>query len=153
MFAYLCMCRQIQVIILVHTTILHFFPHVDDGSSSCCCWTNNEMALTLLRLDKEYEATGESSMGSKKTLLTKSRDSNSVKLDKILQQHGRIVVRNCGSTSDASFQDIIVGSNKIMSSRDEDFLKLSILNACSRSNLWVSFLHKNEYIYMEALCQ
>nr|XP_017243995.1 PREDICTED: CST complex subunit CTC1 isoform X2 [Daucus carota subsp. sativus] len=109
---------------------------LDDGSSSCCCWTNNEMALTLLRLDKEYEATGESSMGSKKTLLTKSRDPNSVKLDKILQQHGRIVVRNCGSTSDASFQDIIVGSNKIMSSRDEDFLKLSILNACSRSNLW-----------------
>ncbi|KAL8130893.1 CST complex subunit CTC1 [Apium graveolens] len=111
---------------------------LDDGSSLCCCWTNNEKALTLLQLDKEYDTKRKSSRGLKKTLLTKSRNPNSVKLDKIVQQYGKVVMRNCGSTSDSCFQDIIVsfGSNKFFSWRDEAFLKSSILNACFRSTLW-----------------
>lgn len=114
----------------------------------------------MLQLDKEYDTTRErsrgslakeddttrgSSRGSKKTVLTKSRNFNSVKLDKIVQQYEKVVMRNCGSTSDSCFQDIIVtfGSSKFISRRDEDFLKTTILNACFRSTLWVSLLHKN----------
>ncbi|KAK2992316.1 hypothetical protein RJ640_020309 [Escallonia rubra] len=112
---------------------------LDDGSSSCCCWTGDERAATLLRLHEgtQSEASGGNISRTKKTMIGQPGSSIRSRLDKILEQHGRVVVKNYGSMYDSSCQDltICVGSELAISSSDEEFLKLVILNACF-STFW-----------------
>ncbi|KAK3039376.1 hypothetical protein RJ639_027625 [Escallonia herrerae] len=112
---------------------------LDDGSSSCCCWTSDERAATLLRVQEgnQREASGGNISRTKKTVIGQPGSSIRSRLDKILEQHGRVVVKNYGSMYDSSCQDltICVGSELAISSSDEEFLKLMILNACF-STFW-----------------
>ncbi|KAI8549836.1 hypothetical protein RHMOL_Rhmol06G0056300 [Rhododendron molle] len=111
---------------------------IDDGSSSWCCWTNSEKAAILLRLHEEFshENHTRSTRGSKITRVDEARGPLR-HLDKILQKHGRVIVKNYGSMFDSSAQDLTfsVTSNTIFSSSDEDLLKFLILKACF-STLW-----------------
>ena len=125
-----------------------FFPiviflicHIDDGSSSCCCWANAERAATLLRLHEEFplKAFGSSSWKLKGIGIDNACRTTIYHLDKLLKKHGRITVKNYGSISDSSSQDLMfsVGSNDFLSSSDENLLKFIILNACI-GTFWVS---------------
>lgn len=121
----------------------------DDGSSSWCCWTNSEKAAILLRLHDEFshENHTRSTRGSKIIRADEARGPLR-HLDKILQKHGRVIVKNYGSMFDSSAQDLTfsVTSNTIFSSSDEDLLKFLILKACF-STLWVrSYINIDGYM-------
>lgn len=113
---------------------------LDDGSSSCCCWATNERATTLLKLHEVnlFEVLGRTLRRSKQAWLNNARSSKHDRVDKILHQHGRVVVKNYGSTFDSTLQDlsVSVGADKIISSSDEKFLKFHILNACFGTTFW-----------------
>ncbi|PSS31397.1 CST complex subunit like [Actinidia chinensis var. chinensis] len=107
---------------------------LEDGSSSCCCWTNSDRAATLLRLQDEFshENTGISIRGPKKCRDDEARGSSIHDLYKVVEKHGRVIVKNYGSMFDSSHQDLTfsVNSDTVFSSSDEDLLKYVILNAC-----------------------
>ncbi|RAL47292.1 hypothetical protein DM860_013257 [Cuscuta australis] len=90
----------------------------DDGSSSCCCWANGDRAAALLGL-----------------LHPKAH------LKEVIERHhGRVVVKNHGSTLDPSAQELMITgkdmiSSSSSSSSDEELLRMMILNACS-SKTW-----------------
>ncbi|KAL0360789.1 UNVERIFIED_CONTAM: CST complex subunit CTC1 [Sesamum radiatum] len=101
-------------------------PH-DDGSSSCCCWADSERAAALLRLESEeilLEETAET-FGRSKAGRGQQYNSTVSHLDKILEQHGSIVVKNYGSIFDSSCQDLAfsVGSGRSISSSEQDLLR------------------------------
>ncbi|XP_019174090.1 PREDICTED: CST complex subunit CTC1 isoform X2 [Ipomoea nil] len=112
---------------------------LDDGSSSCCCWANCERAAAFLGLhSKEHcKACEKSSWSSRKRRKDKSCSSIGCRLNKVIKRLGRVVVKNHGSTSDPSLQDLMfaVNSDEIISSSDEDFLRSLILRACSSTSL------------------
>ncbi|VFQ65686.1 unnamed protein product [Cuscuta campestris] len=91
---------------------------IDDGSSSCCCWANGDRAAALLGL-----------------LHPKAH------LKEVIERHhGRVVVKNHGSTLDPSAQELMITgkdmiSSSSSSSSDEELLRMMILNACS-SKSW-----------------
>ncbi|KAL8230888.1 hypothetical protein R6Q57_000666 [Mikania cordata] len=111
---------------------------MDDGSSSCCCWTDNENAVKVL---------GFHEWSSHKRFRGRLHTSNNKKLEAcsytmsrlsdILNQHGRIVIKNQGSMSDSSYLDaaVSVDSDNVLKESDEQFLKSLIIQACS-SNTW-----------------
>ncbi|KAK6939555.1 hypothetical protein RJ641_029086, partial [Dillenia turbinata] len=96
-----------------------------DGSSSCCCWANGENAETLLRLhQRPPESDFDSTHGTHHPTL--------LSLDKILKKHGRVMVKSYGSTLDSLHQDLTfsVSSDDLLSSAEENLLKVIILGAC-----------------------
>nr|GMD89025.1 CST complex subunit CTC1 isoform X1 [Ipomoea batatas] len=112
---------------------------LDDGSSSCCCWANCERAAAFLGLhSKEHcKACEKSLWNSRKSRKDKNCSSIGCRLNKVIKRHGRVVVKNHGSKSDPSLQDLTfaVNSDEIISSSDEDFLRSLILKACSSTSL------------------
>ncbi|KAM5574673.1 CST complex subunit CTC1 [Rosa sericea] len=113
---------------------------LDDGSSPCCCWANAERAATLLRLHEEFPQLAFENSGW--TLKWVRADNNSwsstiYHLERILNNHHRIVVRNYGSMFDSSYQDLAVSvsSDNPLSSYDENLLKFIVFNACF-SKFW-----------------
>nr|GME09282.1 CST complex subunit CTC1 isoform X2 [Ipomoea batatas] len=112
---------------------------LDDGSSSCCCWANCERAAAFLGLhSKEHcKACEKSLWNSRKNRKDKKCSSIGCHLNKVIKRHGRVVVKNHGSTSDPSLQDLTfaVNSDEIISTSDEDFLRSLILKACSSTSL------------------
>ncbi|CAH9054212.1 unnamed protein product [Cuscuta europaea] len=114
---------------------------LDDGSSSCCCWVTNEHAAALLGLShpKVYCESHEKIWSRSR----KSRKEKNCSLvgshlkDVIKRHHGRVVVKNLGSTFDPSAQELVFSVNldTVMSTSDEHFLRKVILNACS-NNTW-----------------
>lgn len=60
-------------------------------------------------------------------------------LNKILREHGRVVVKNYGSMFDSSFLDLTfsVDHAESFGSSNENLLRCLIMNACF-STLWVS---------------
>ncbi|KAK9270379.1 hypothetical protein L1049_025958 [Liquidambar formosana] len=107
---------------------------LDDGSSLCCCWANAERAATLLRLREKIpqNAFGSSCWRLKGTGMDKACRTALHHVDRILEKHGRITVKNYGSLFDSSCQDFSfsVSSDNAFSSSDEKILKFIILNAC-----------------------
>lgn len=127
---------------LIYVTFIAILFCADDGSSSYCCWANCEKAATLLKLHLEataHDARADTSQRSRTTMNGKACGSIADHLNKILSQHGRVIVKNYGSTFDSSGLDLTfsVGSGKSLSRSDEDFLRCLMANACS-STLWVS---------------
>lgn len=59
-------------------------------------------------------------------------------LGRVVKNHGRIIVRSCGSILN-SYQDldISLGSDDALSSADESFLKFILVNSCLGA-IWVS---------------
>lgn len=114
----------------------------DDGSSPCCCWANDERAATLLRLYEEFPQSA--SENSDWTLKWTRKNNNAwcstiYHLERILNNHHQIVVRNYGSMFDSSYQDLAVSvsSDNALNSYDENLLKSIVFNACF-SKFWVS---------------
>ncbi|XP_071712647.1 CST complex subunit CTC1 [Rutidosis leptorrhynchoides] len=99
---------------------------MDDGSSSCCCWTDNERAVALF------------SLRLRRSLNKSNKKTDDVShINKILDQHGTIVMKNNGSMTDSSCLDVALSTNSdnVVSGSDEQFLKSIVLQACS-SNTW-----------------
>lgn len=108
---------------------------LDDGSSSCCCWATHKLAATLLRI--HLEACAVTSRRPHTTVIDKTHGSTIGRLNKILRQHGRVVVKNYGSIYDSSGVELTfsVGSDEILHRSDKDFLRRLIVNASS-STVW-----------------
>ncbi|XVF74156.1 hypothetical protein PTKIN_Ptkin13bG0037500 [Pterospermum kingtungense] len=112
---------------------------LDDGSSSWCCWANAERAATLLRLHEcplsAIEASGcvEKCVGIQNT----TRASPACHLQRILEKHNRITVKNTRSISDSFDQDftVSVSAGKALTSLDGDLDLLIpvIFNSCINS--------------------
>ncbi|XP_031740668.1 CST complex subunit CTC1 isoform X2 [Cucumis sativus] len=112
---------------------------LDDGSSRCNCWASGERAAALLRLhdplpqlafkniDRVFKWTGMNHY---------SPGTASYHLSKVLKNHGRIIVRSCGSILN-SYQDldISLASDDALSSANESFIKFIIVNSCI-SAIW-----------------
>lgn len=122
----------------VYCFIHLLFVCEDDGSSSCCCWTDNERAVTLLGLHERWPC--KRSRRSLRKSNNREIDTMS-RLNKILERHGTIVMKNLGSVSDSSCLDVAVSvnSDSLVRESDEQFLKSLVLQACT-SNTWVSIL-------------
>ncbi|KAI3465390.1 hypothetical protein Pfo_022053 [Paulownia fortunei] len=106
---------------------------MDDGSSSCCCWADSERAAALLGLESEgylLEGSAET-FGRSKAGKGQPHGSIIGHLNQILEQHGRVVVKNYGSIFDSSCQDLAfsVDSDRLISSSDEDLLGSLITNS------------------------
>ncbi|KAL9172439.1 hypothetical protein ABFS82_03G047100 [Erythranthe guttata] len=99
---------------------------IDDGSSSCCCWVDSERAKALLGLEFEDHLRKDSaeSFGRSKA----RKRSNIGRLNRVLERHNRIVVKNYGHIFDPSSQQLafLVNSDKSLRSSDEDLLRNSI---------------------------
>ncbi|KAG6591357.1 CST complex subunit CTC1, partial [Cucurbita argyrosperma subsp. sororia] len=107
---------------------------LDDGSSRCNCWTSGERAAALLRLHDPlpHLAFKNIDWTLKWTGMTRnSRATASYHLGRVLKNHGRIIVRSCGSILD-SYQDldISLASDDTLSSADESLLKFILVNSC-----------------------
>ncbi|OVA10488.1 CST complex subunit CTC1 [Macleaya cordata] len=113
----------------------HLCP--DDGSSLCCCWASAERAATLLRLHEgtPVKAISNSSWILKTARQIKAQSSTYYHLQKILEKHNKITLRNNDAMLDSSCQDLsfTVNSEDMLSSSDENFLKCIIFNACCGS--------------------
>ncbi|KAF9608681.1 hypothetical protein IFM89_010465 [Coptis chinensis] len=123
-----------------------------DGSLAYCCWANAERAATLLRLDEESMIN--TIRIPKRGSLPKSSKSVIHHLQKILKKHHRITVKNFGAMFDSSCQDFTFSnSENIVSTLDENFLKLIIFNACCGSVLNVigSIMDLNAIRWLEEL--
>ncbi|KAK4429060.1 CST complex subunit CTC1 [Sesamum alatum] len=100
---------------------------IDDGSSSCCCWADSERAAALLGLESEENLLDESAETFGRSKAGRRQQYNSIvsHLDKILEQHGRVVAKNYGSMFDSSCQDLAfsVGSGRSISSSDQDLFR------------------------------
>ncbi|KAH6776509.1 hypothetical protein C2S52_014070 [Perilla frutescens var. hirtella] len=96
---------------------------VDDGSSSCCCWADSERAAAFLDLDSEEYKAGDT-LGRYKAGKEQLHISTVGRLNEVLEKHGRISMKNCGSMYDSSCQDLefSVKSDRSISSSDEDVL-------------------------------
>ncbi|KAK6245301.1 hypothetical protein SCA6_008391 [Theobroma cacao] len=109
---------------------------LDDGSSFCCCWANAERAATLLRLHElppsAFEASG--CIGKWVGMQNISRTSTMYRLERILEKHDRITVKNTRSICDSFDQDfsVSVSSGRVLTGSTEDlyFLISVIFNAC-----------------------
>ncbi|OWM80758.1 hypothetical protein CDL15_Pgr006788 [Punica granatum] len=107
---------------------------VEDGSSSCVCWANGEQASTLLRLSETLPRTA---LGSSYWALkwvgggNNTCGSSYYYLERILKKHGRITMKNYGSSIE-SCQDLSfsVSSENVLSNSDESLLQYVIFNAC-----------------------
>ncbi|KAL0325645.1 UNVERIFIED_CONTAM: CST complex subunit CTC1 [Sesamum radiatum] len=111
----------------------------DDGSSSCCCWADSERAAALLGLESEeilLEETAEA-FGRSKAGRGQQYNSTVNHVDKILEQHGRVVAKNYGSVFDSSCQDLAfsVGSGRSISSSEQDILR-SLTTKAFLSTSW-----------------
>lgn len=117
------------------------FPCLDDGSFPCCCWANAERASTLLKLHEELpERAYKSNVWTLKGFKTdNTRYTIRYHLERILEKHDMITVKNFGSLFDSSCQDLVisVSSDNTLSGSDENFLKYVVFNACFGS-FWVS---------------
>ncbi|XP_060958065.1 CST complex subunit CTC1 isoform X3 [Cannabis sativa] len=118
---------------LVNIPIAGFF--LDDGSSPCFGWANGERARSLLRLNDELPKKAHER--NNWTLKGVDTDENthhtiSYHLERILENHDRITVKNFGSLYDSSYQDLVVSVSpeNSLSVSDENFLKSVVLNAC-----------------------
>ncbi|KAA0064357.1 CST complex subunit CTC1 [Cucumis melo var. makuwa] len=112
---------------------------LDDGSSRCNCWASGERAAALLRLhdplpqlafkniDRAFEWTG---------MTHYSPGTASYHLGKVLKNHGRIIMRSCGSLLN-SYQDldISLASDNALSRANESFIKFILVNSCI-SAIW-----------------
>ncbi|KAL0288373.1 UNVERIFIED_CONTAM: CST complex subunit CTC1 [Sesamum angustifolium] len=112
---------------------------MDDGSSSCCCWADSERAAALLGLESEeilLEETAET-FGRSKAGRGQQYNSTVNHVDKILEQHGRVVAKNYGSMFDSSCQDLAfsVGSGRSISSSEQDILR-SLTTKAFLSTSW-----------------
>lgn len=117
------------------------FNLLDDGSSSCCCWADGDRAEMLLRIQETAAQTSISSHGTLRLGGNKQRlETMGCFLKKMLIKHRRIIVRNYGVKCDPSFPDTTctVDSDKILSTLEEDVLRLITLNAQDGPNM-VSF--------------
>lgn len=156
-------CRVVSIYILVlEQNIKAVYPHsgfqsrspmvniplagfvLDDGSSLCCSWASNDRAATLLRLEDGIPG-GSSLWDLKRKRKRKRRIDDTCgsptlihKLEKILNKHGRVIVKNYGSLFDSSGQQhsFSVDSETLLSSSDEDLVKAVIFNAACFSTLW-----------------
>ncbi|XP_011083799.1 CST complex subunit CTC1 [Sesamum indicum] len=128
---------------------------MDDGSSSCCCWADSERAAALLGLESEEILLEESAETSGRSKAGKGQQYNSTvsHLDKILEQHGRVVAKNYGSMFDSSFQDLAlsVGSGRSISSSEQDLLR-SLTTKAFLSASWTivgSLMHPEASRWLE----
>lgn len=114
---------------------------LDDGSFPSCCWANAERAATLLKLHEELpKGACESNVWMFKGFGSdNTRYTIRYHLERILENHERITVKNFGSLFDSSCQDLAVSvsSDNILSGSDENFLKFVVFNACI-GTFWVS---------------
>ncbi|XP_052202596.1 CST complex subunit CTC1 isoform X2 [Diospyros lotus] len=154
-------CRVVSIYILVlEQNIKAVYPHsgfqsrspmvniplagfvLDDGSSLCCSWASNDRAATLLRLEDGIP--GGSSLWDLKRKRKRRIDDTCGsptlihKLEKILNKHGRVIVKNYGSLFDSSGQQhsFSVDSETLLSSSDEDLVKAVIFNAACFGTFW-----------------
>ncbi|XP_024017077.1 CST complex subunit CTC1 [Morus notabilis] len=107
---------------------------LDDGSFPCCCWANAERASTLLKLHEElpkgaYKSNVWTLKGFK---MDNTRYTIRYHLERILEKHDTITVKNFGSLFDSSCQDLVVSvsSDNTLSGSDENFLRYVVFNAC-----------------------
>ncbi|XP_076904587.1 CST complex subunit CTC1-like [Bidens hawaiensis] len=138
-------CKVISVYVLVmekNSDSRVDFPFagfiMDDGSSSCCCWTDTKTVLTLLgsREWSPHKRSRTSLHKAKRKKLEACGDTMS-RLSDILNQNGRVVIKNNGSVSDSSCLDAVISvdSECVIKESDEQFLKGLILQVSS-SNSW-----------------
>ncbi|XP_051123646.1 CST complex subunit CTC1 isoform X2 [Andrographis paniculata] len=150
-------CRVVGIYVLVlekarETSVSHSSAHsvpsvgipfvgffMDDGSSCCCCWANSEVAATLLQLEFR-ESLLEHPVKTLRSTACYARlpfTSTVSKLNKILEYHGRIVVKNCGPSFDPLCQELafFVESDRLIGSSDENLVRSMVTNAIV-SNSW-----------------
>ncbi|KAL3505216.1 hypothetical protein ACH5RR_035057 [Cinchona calisaya] len=113
---------------------------LDDGSSTCCCWANHERAANMLRLPTEASSKESCTKTSRRfeiPVTGKANGSSAGHLNRILRQHGRVVIKNYGSMFDSSCLDLSfsVDNGEVICSSDENILRCLIMNACF-STLW-----------------
>ncbi|KAF5174853.1 Cst complex subunit ctc1 [Thalictrum thalictroides] len=112
---------------------------LDDGSLPCCCWASAERAAMLLRLDEEtmVKAICSDRWRLKRSTAGKNPNNASYHLQKILRKYNRITIKNFGTLFDTSCQDLTfsVNSDGVLSSSEENLLKLILNNACCGSVL------------------
>ncbi|XP_022139502.1 CST complex subunit CTC1 isoform X2 [Momordica charantia] len=103
---------------------------LDDGSSRCNCWTSGEKAAALLRLNDPLPQFADWTLNWT-GMACNSGATASYHLGRVVKNHGRIIVRSCGSILN-SYQDldISLGSDDALSSADESFLKFILVNSC-----------------------
>ncbi|KAL3514554.1 hypothetical protein ACH5RR_027271 [Cinchona calisaya] len=111
---------------------------LDDGSSSCCCWANYERAAKMLGLPTRAisnESCMRNSWRSRIPARGKANGSNFGRLNKLLRQHGRVIIKNYGSMFDSSCLDLTfsIDSDEVIGNSDENFLRYLIMNASFRT--------------------
>ncbi|CAL1410843.1 unnamed protein product [Linum trigynum] len=127
---------------------------LDDGSSSCFCWASGQRAATLLRLHEELSlrALGGYSL---KWMAMGNGPFRSIMhhLERIINKHNRITIKNCGPPADSCYQDLTVSvsSGSTLSAFDEYFLKFIAFNSCFGSILAVagSLMDANTVVELE----
>ncbi|CAI0558452.1 unnamed protein product [Linum tenue] len=127
---------------------------LDDGSSSCFCWASGQRAATLLRLHEELSlrALGGYSL---KWMAMGNGPFRSIMhhLERIINKHNRVTIKNCGPPADSCYQDLTVSvsSGSTLSAFDEYFLKFIAFNSCFGSILAVvgSLMDANTVVELE----
>ncbi|KAI3440329.1 CST complex subunit CTC1 [Psidium guajava] len=107
---------------------------VEDGSSLCFCWANADRASSLLRLNEKLPQTAIESTSWTLKWVGKGKNASRTSayyVDRFLNKHVKITVRNCGSMVDSSRQDLMfrVGSHNVLSNFEEDILCYILLTA------------------------
>ena len=85
------------------------------------------------------EACARTSQRLKIPVRRRTNNSSFDHLNRIIRQHKRVVVRNCGSMFDSSCLDLTfsVDGDEVIGSSDENLLRCLVMSACF-SRLWVS---------------